>query len=71
MTVTVKDVAQDAGVSQATAARALGGYGYASPDARSRVLESARRLGYSPNAVAKALVSNATHDRRRGGGRYR
>lgn len=60
MTVTVKDVAQDAGVSQATAARALGGYGYASPDARSRVLESARRLGYSPNAVAKALVSNAT-----------
>jgi LacI family transcriptional regulator len=60
MTVTVRDVAEDAGVSQATAARALGGYGYASPDARSRVLESARRLGYSPNGVAKALVQNAT-----------
>jgi LacI family transcriptional regulator len=60
MTVTVRDVAHAAGVSQATAARALGGYGYASGDARQRVLESARRLGYTPNAVAKALVSNAT-----------
>ena len=60
MTVTVRDVAQAAGVSQATAARALGGYGYASGSARERVLESARLLGYTPNAVARALVSNAT-----------
>ncbi|MDX6547310.1 MAG: LacI family transcriptional regulator [Gaiellales bacterium] len=60
MTVTLKDVARAAGVSQATAARALGGYGYASPNARGRVQESARRLGYTPNAVARALVSNAT-----------
>ena len=60
MTVTVRDVAQAAGVSQATAARALGGYGYASGPARERVLESARLLGYTPNAVARALVSNAT-----------
>ena len=42
MTVTVREVAQAAGVSQATAARALGGYGYASGAARERVLESAR-----------------------------
>ena len=60
MTVTVREVAQAAGVSQATAARALGGYGYASGAARERVLESARLLGYTPNAVARALVSNAT-----------
>jgi LacI family transcriptional regulator len=60
MTVTVRDVAHAAGVSQATAARALGGYGYASGEARERVLESARALGYTPNAVARALVSNAT-----------
>lgn len=61
MAVTVKDVAQDAGVSQATAARVLGQYGYASMDARRRVRDSAARLGYTPNGVARALVSRSTH----------
>jgi LacI family transcriptional regulator, galactose operon repressor len=61
MAVTIRDVARDAGVSQATAARALGGYGYASPAVRRRVRESAGRLGYTPNGVAAALVSRATH----------
>ena len=60
MAVTVKDVAHAAGVSQATAARVLGDYGYASEDARRRVESSARRLGYTPNHVARALVSRAT-----------
>src|SRR3954469_24540095 len=60
MAVTIRDVAADAGVSQATAARALGGYGYASPTVRRRVGESARRLGYTPNGVARALVSRST-----------
>jgi LacI family transcriptional regulator, galactose operon repressor len=60
MAVTVKDVAQDAGVSQATAARVLGQYGYASMDARRRVRDSAARLGYTPNGVARALVSRST-----------
>jgi len=61
MAVTVKDVARAAGVSQATAARVLGQYGYASADVRQRVAESAARLGYTPNQVARALVSRATH----------
>ncbi len=61
MTVTVRDVARAAGVSQATAARVLGDYGYASAGVRTRVHESARRLGYTPNGVARALVSRATH----------
>ena len=60
MAVTIRDVARAAGVSTATAARALGGYGHASPAARRKVTESARRLGYRPNAVARALVSRAT-----------
>ncbi len=60
MTVTLKDVARVAGLSQATAARALGGYGYASPDAVERASDAARRLGYTPNGVARALVSRAT-----------
>jgi LacI family transcriptional regulator, galactose operon repressor len=60
MSVTIRDVARAAGVSTATAARALGGYGHASPAARRKVSESARELGYRPNVVARALVSRAT-----------
>ena len=60
MTVTIREVARAAGVSQATAARVLGGYGYASPGARERVGRSAAHLGYTPNAVARALVARAT-----------
>jgi len=60
MSVTIRDVARAAGVSTATAARALGGYGHASPAARRKVSESARRLGYRPNVVARALVSRTT-----------
>jgi LacI family transcriptional regulator len=60
MAVTIRDVARAAGVSTATAARALGGYGHSSPAARRKVAESADRLGYRPNAVARALVSRAT-----------
>lgn len=61
MSVTIRDVARAAGVSQATAARALGGYGYASTATRRRVAEAASELGYRPNGVARALVSRATH----------
>jgi LacI family transcriptional regulator len=52
---TIREVAEEAGVSQATAARALGGYGSVSPDALSRVQAAADRLHYRPNRVAQAL----------------
>ncbi|SBT42377.1 LacI family DNA-binding transcriptional regulator [Micromonospora auratinigra] len=53
---TLDDVARAAGVSRATASRVLGGYGFASPDARDRVTAAAGRLGYVPNGAARALV---------------
>jgi DNA-binding LacI/PurR family transcriptional regulator len=58
--VTVREVAARAAVSQATAARALGGYGYVSAAARRRVEEAAQQLGYRPNDVARALASGST-----------
>ena len=57
---TIRDVAREAGVSQATAARALAGYGYVSAATRLRVHDAAATIGYRPNAVARSLVSGAT-----------
>ncbi len=61
MTVTIRDVAQRAGVSPATAARALGGYGYVGDDARQRVNSAAGALGYLPNNVARTLASGTSN----------
>lgn len=57
---TVADVARAAGVSFATAARALGGYGHVSAKARAAVEAEAARLGYRRNDVARALASGST-----------
>lgn len=60
MALTIRDVADAAGVSQATAGRALGGYGSVSPAALERVLAAADELGYRTNRVAQALRSGQT-----------
>lgn len=57
---TLDDVAHAAGVSRATAARVLGGYGSASAVARERVLAAAQALRYRPNAVARSMKSGST-----------
>lgn len=44
----------------ATAARALGGYGYVSPATKEQVQEAARRLGYQPNDVARSMRAKTT-----------
>lgn len=53
--VTIKDVAAEAKVSRATAARALNNYGYVGGSAAERVREAADRLGYRHNRIAQAL----------------
>ncbi|MCH7232258.1 LacI family transcriptional regulator [Glycomyces sp. L485] len=60
-TVTLRDVAAAAGVSKASASRALDPASqYVSSGMRARVLESARRLGYRPNTSARATTTGAT-----------
>ncbi|MBL8579091.1 MAG: LacI family DNA-binding transcriptional regulator [Mesorhizobium sp.] len=54
------DVARRAGVSRATAARALGGYGLVGDDTRERVEAAARELNYSANVVARAMRAGRT-----------
>ncbi|WP_122263841.1 LacI family DNA-binding transcriptional regulator [Ornithinimicrobium cerasi] len=51
------EVARTAGVSTATAGRALGGYGSVSPEARTRVLAAAKELGYRRNDLARAVIT--------------
>ena len=58
---TVADVAKEAGVSKAQAARALGEYGAVSDAVRSRVLAAAERLRYRPNELARSMNTGRSH----------
>ncbi|WP_342363741.1 LacI family DNA-binding transcriptional regulator [Terrarubrum flagellatum] len=55
--MTLQDVAHAAGVSKATAARVMGGYGISSPAAREKVLSIAQELGYQPNELARSMTT--------------
>lgn len=55
------DVARAAGVSTATAGRALGGYGPVSEAARSKVAAAAEALGYTTNSLARSMITGHTH----------
>jgi LacI family transcriptional regulator len=57
---TLDDVAAAAGVSRATASRALGNGANVSPAARERVWAAARRLAFEPNQAARALRSRSS-----------
>ncbi|MFK3781390.1 LacI family DNA-binding transcriptional regulator [Agrobacterium sp. NPDC089420] len=55
--VTVADVARRAGVSKATAARVLGGYGTVSDRVREAVTAAASSLDYRPNELARSMTT--------------
>jgi LacI family transcriptional regulator len=58
--VTLADVASLAGVSVATASKALNGRGEVAPATRIRVRAAADKLAFQPNALARALISGRT-----------
>lgn len=57
----MRDVAQLAGVSEATVSLALSGSSRISEATRQRVVEIARQVGYRPHAAARSLRTDATH----------
>jgi LacI family transcriptional regulator, galactose operon repressor len=61
MTVTIKDVAREAGVSVATVSRALNGKELVRDTTRRRVRDVAARLRYAPHGAAQSLITNRTH----------
>ena len=58
--VTIKDVAAAAGVSTATVSRVLTGDSAISPERRTAVLTTARRLEYRPSAAARRLRTKSS-----------
>ncbi|WP_461186297.1 LacI family DNA-binding transcriptional regulator [Trueperella pyogenes] len=61
MSVTIRDVAEAAGVSITTVSRALNAEAGVSPVTQERILEHAHALGYSPNRSAQSLRRAATN----------
>ena len=59
-TVTIYDVAREAGVSMATVSRVINGNKNVKENTRKKVLEVIERLDYRPNAVARGLASKRT-----------
>ena len=60
MAVTLRDVAQDAGVSIKTVSRVVNNQGEISEATRQRVTASIEKLGYRPSKLARALVTQHT-----------
>ena len=60
--VSIKDIAQACGVSTATVSKALNNREDVNPATRDRVQETAKALGYLPNAMARALKTNRTYN---------
>ncbi|BDZ41390.1 hypothetical protein GCM10025865_06890 [Paraoerskovia sediminicola] len=60
--MTLSDVAREAGVSLATASRAINGSAtrVVRPELRERVVETAERMGYMPDANAQAVARGRT-----------
>src|SRR6056297_144374 len=57
-TLTLRDVSEASGVSEMTVSRVLRNRGDVSEATRTKVLETAKRLGYVPNQIAGALASS-------------
>lgn len=57
---TSSEVAREAGVSQATVSRVLNEDPRVAAETRARVLEAIKRLNYTPNAIARGLVTSKT-----------
>src|SRR5690349_14097630 len=58
--ITMADVAQEAGVSLQTVSRVINGRHDVSPATRKNVEDIIERLGYQPNAIARSLASTYT-----------
>jgi LacI family transcriptional regulator len=61
MSVTMKDIARNLGVSLITVSKVMRNQTDVSDKTRKRVLQLAKELNYTPNLAARALVTGRTH----------
>ncbi len=59
--VTIKDVAQAAGVSTQTVSRVMNKFSYVSEETRQRVEEVVEQLGYNPSTLARSLIQQRSY----------
>lgn len=59
--ITIKDVAKQAGVSEATVSRALNDSPQVKRDTRQKIQNIARNLGYRPNGLARSIRVQKSH----------
>ncbi|MCA1802651.1 MAG: LacI family transcriptional regulator [Rhodothermaceae bacterium] len=59
--ITLKEVAEAVGVSTMTVSRVINNRPNVDEKTRKKILEAAKKMGYTPNHVAKSLVSSRTY----------
>ena len=52
---TIKQVAEEAGVSKSTVSRYISKKGYVGDDAREKIKNAIKKLNYTPNVLAQSL----------------
>ena len=60
--VSLKDIASQCGVSVATVSKALNDHSDIGVDTKERIRRVAKEMGYVPNAAAKSMKTNRTHN---------
>ncbi len=61
MKVSIKDIAEAAGVSHSTVSRALQNSPLVNPQTAAQIHKLAREMGYTPSAIAQSLVTRRTN----------
>lgn len=59
--VTIKQVAQEAGVSTSTVSRYISNKGYVGDDSRKKIKDAIGKLGYKPNILAQSLKNKKSN----------
>lgn len=61
MAITIKDIAAACGVSRGTVDRALNNRGGINSETKNHIIDTAKKLGYQPNLLAKSLVTGKSY----------
>lgn len=60
--ISMKDIARACGVSVATVSKALNDHSDIGEETKARIRDTAKQMGYLPNAMARALKTNRTYN---------